>query len=83
MTEALVQRYKEIPGSDPEGKADGDIPYDLAGDIIEIDTGRIDADYMNSRFEKYLKVLRSGEASEVRSINPRQKHILKARKALS
>ncbi|MDI1258600.1 hypothetical protein [Aquabacterium sp.] len=29
--------------------------------ITEIDTGKIDADYMNSRFAKYLKVLQSGD----------------------
>ena len=34
-----------------------DVPYDLVGYITEIDTGRIDADYMNSRFEKYMKLL--------------------------
>ena len=27
------------------------------GYLTEIDTGRIDADYMNSRFDKYLKAL--------------------------
>ena len=31
---------------------------------MEIDTGQIDADYMNSRFEKYLKTLHQGNASE-------------------
>lgn len=34
-----------------------EVPYDIDGYLTEIDTGRIDADYMNSRFEKYLKVL--------------------------
>ena len=60
----LVQRYKEIPGGDPVGPGGDDVPYDLVGYITEIDTGRIDADYMNSRFEKYLKALHSDEASE-------------------
>ena len=60
----LVQRYKEIPGGDPVGPGGDDVPYDLVGYITEIDTGRIDADYMNSRFEKYLKALHSDEVSE-------------------
>ena len=60
----LVQRYKEIPSGDPIGPGGDDVPYDLVGYITEIDTGRIDADYMNSRFEKYLKALHSDEASE-------------------
>ena len=60
----LVQRYKEIPSGDPAGSGSDDIPFDLVGYITEIDTGKIDADYMNSRFEKYLKVLHSDKSSE-------------------
>ena len=52
----LVLRYKELSGGGGGG-TDGDVPYDLVGYIIEIDTGLIDADYMNSRFEKYMKLL--------------------------
>lgn len=37
------------------------IPFDIDSHITEIDTGKIDADYMNSRFAKYLKVLQSGD----------------------
>lgn len=59
----LVQRYKEIPSGGTVGPVD-DVPYDLVGYITEIDTGRIDADYMNSRFEKYLKALHNDEISE-------------------
>ena len=58
----LVQRYKEIPAGDTSATGSGeDIPYDLEGYITEIDTGRIDAEFMNSRFEKYLKCIRSKE----------------------
>lgn len=60
----LVQRYKEIPRGDNPGGDGEDVPYDLVGYITEIDTGRIDADYMNSRFEKYLKTLHNDESSE-------------------
>lgn len=52
----LVLRYKELSGGGG-GETGEDVPYDLVGYIIEIDTGLIDADYMNSRFEKYLKLL--------------------------
>ena len=53
----LVQRYKEL-SREPDMPGIGDaLPYELAGYITEIDTGIIDADYMNSRFEKYLKLL--------------------------
>ena len=58
----LVLRYKELSGGGGGGTGD-DVPYDLAGYITEIDTGLIDADYMNSRFEKYLKLLNLEGAS--------------------
>lgn len=54
----LVLRYKELFGGGGMDGGSDDVPYDLAGYITEIDTGRIDADYMNSRFEKYMKLLR-------------------------
>ena len=42
-----------------------DVPYDLVGYITEIDTGLIDSDYMNSRFDKYIKLLnRNGASTE-------------------
>ena len=59
----LVQRYKEIPRSGSSNGND-DVPYDLVGYITEIDTGRIDADYMNKRFEKYLKLIQNDEATK-------------------
>lgn len=60
----LLQRYKEL-GSSGGGSADA-IPFEIDSHITEIDTGKIDADYMNSRFEKYLKVLQSGSDGEAR-----------------
>ena len=53
----LVQRYKELGGSNRGGES---IPFEIDSHITEIDTGKIDADYMNSRFAKYLKELTSG-----------------------
>ena len=52
----LVLRYKELSSGGTETGSD-DVPYDLVGYITEIDTGRIDSDYMNSRFDKYIKLL--------------------------
>ena len=53
----LALRYKELFTQPGEGGI-GDIPFDIDGHLVAIDTGRIDTNYMNSRFEKYLKVLR-------------------------
>ena len=52
----LALRYKELfSGGNEEGG--GSIPFEIAGHLTEIDTGKIDADYMNSRFDKYLKLV--------------------------
>lgn len=53
----LSQRYKELPTGGGGGD-DGEPPYDLVGYLTEIDTGVIDSEYMNSRFNKYLKLLK-------------------------
>lgn len=52
----LVLRYKELFDNSDRDDDDG-VPYDLDSYITEIDTGLIDSDYMNSRFEKYIKLL--------------------------
>lgn len=56
----LLQRYKELAGGGKESGGEA-VPFEIVSHITEIDTGKIDADYMNSRFAKYLKVLQSGD----------------------
>lgn len=63
----FAQRYKELfaGGGGDGGSEDGEeIPYPLDGHLTEIDTGKIDADYMNSRFDKYLRALQAKEEVE-------------------
>lgn len=56
----LLQRYKELFVREPGEGGPGDAPYDLVGHLTEIDTGLIDADYMNANFVKWLKALNAG-----------------------
>lgn len=56
----LLQRYKEL-AKNGENSGRDSLPFDIDSHISEIDTGKIDADYMNSRFRKYLKVLEDGD----------------------
>lgn len=60
--DALLQRYKEVQNGKGQ-KGDDDVPYKIDPTIIEIDTGKIDADYMNSKFDKYLKSLHQSNIS--------------------
>lgn len=59
----LVLRYKELEGG-IRPSTDDVVPYDLDGYITEIDTGLIDSDYMNSRFDKYIKLLTAEGTTE-------------------
>jgi type I restriction enzyme R subunit len=64
----LALRYKELFDEGSEQGTHEDIPYDIDGYLIEIDTGKIDADYMNSRFDKYITALQKGaEVDQVKS----------------
>ena len=59
---SLALRYKELARSgDGGGAGGGEVPFDISGYLTEIDTGKIDTDYMNSRFDKYLKELNQGQ----------------------
>jgi type I restriction enzyme R subunit len=58
-------RYKELYAGGGGGTgAAPEIPFEIDGYLTEIDTGKIDVDYMNTRFEKYLHVLGQKNVSE-------------------
>ena len=62
----LGKRYKELSSGDDgdeEGEGNGSIPFEILGYLTTIDTGVIDANYMNSRFDKYLKLLNQNQSS--------------------
>jgi len=55
---ALIARYKELVVSDPTdggGDEPGTPAFDIDTHITHIDTDRIDADYLNDKFQKYIK----------------------------
>lgn len=57
----LLQRYKELTENTggTGGKVD-DPPFDIDTHITHIDTDRIDADYLNSKFTKYIRAREEG-----------------------
>jgi len=59
----LVLRYKELSSGGVGGGGLDEVPFDISGHLTEIDTGKIDSDYMNSRFDKYLKTMQTDDAS--------------------
>lgn len=61
----LVQRYKELSSGSGGGGVTVDVPFEVEGYITEIDTDKIDNDFMNSRFDKYLKLITQGDEVEI------------------
>lgn len=52
----LALRYKELFSSGGDGGG-GSVPYDIDVNLTTINTGRIDATYMESKFKRWLKAL--------------------------
>lgn len=60
----LLKRYQELLKPSNGGGGIEEPPYDIETYLTEIETGQIDADYINERFEIYLKLINKGNASE-------------------
>lgn len=58
----LALRYKEL--GQGGGSGDGEAAYVIETHLTEIDTGRIDNDYLESRFERWHKALELGDATD-------------------
>jgi len=64
----LLARYKELfQEGDGIGGSSDQVPFEIDNYIMEIDTGVIDTNYMNSRFEKFLKSLNQSELTQKQS----------------
>lgn len=67
----LVKRYQELHTSTRDGGDSENVPYDLKGYITTIETDKIDSDYMNSRFVKYIKISQQANVSEEEKLQAR------------
>lgn len=53
----LLMRYKELRRG--IGNGSGEAPYDIDPYLMALSTEKIDSDYMDSRFKKYIKLLKN------------------------
>lgn len=60
----LVTRYKELMDNDGERRSHEVPAFDIDTHITHIDTDRIDADYLNDKFEKYIRAREAGLPAE-------------------
>lgn len=63
--DALLARYKDLfsDESSEKGKVES-VPYDVDGYLIAINTDKINADFLNSRFKKYIQSIEKSENIE-------------------
>jgi type I restriction enzyme R subunit len=63
--DTLLIRYKELFSDEPseKGKVES-VPYDVDGYLIAINTDKINADFLNSRFKKYIQSIEKSENIE-------------------
>lgn len=63
----LSARYKELYAGGGGGTGNvGNLPYNIDPHLTEVETGTIDYEYINSRFDKYLKELHKDVIDEER-----------------
>lgn len=60
----LLLRYKELRGPGSENGGSGEVPFSIDPYLTEQNTGVIDYNYMNSRFEKWKKQLEQPDISQ-------------------
>ena len=60
----LLARYKELASGGGGGRNEV-VPYEIDTHITEYDTEKIDTDYMNSRFDKFIKAVQGEYDAEV------------------
>lgn len=69
---ALIARYKELvesDGHDGPGGGSGAIAFEIDTHITHIDTDRIDANYLNDKFQKYMRARNDNlSADELRAL---------------
>ena len=68
--QSWLLRYKELADGSPSdpGGTPGELPYDVNYNLAQKDTGRIDYDYLNSNFERYVNLQNEGNLEERRLV---------------
>lgn len=61
--EILLQRYHELAVGSGGSGSDG-VPYDIDPQISELATGKINTDYINANFKKYIQSLQANDPNE-------------------
>src|SRR5699024_5782933 len=61
MYNAWLQRYKELGVGDGEGNGPVDLPFEINFELAEKNVDRIDYEYLNNNFKKYIRSREEGD----------------------
>lgn len=69
MYNSWLQRYKELgEGEGGSGGEPGDLPFEINYELTEKTVDRIDYDYLNSNFKRYIRSRKYGNSDEQKRI---------------
>lgn len=69
MYQSWMLRYQELASeTEEDDEAPDDIPLDIDYTLAQKDTGRIDYDYLNSNFDRYIRSMDGGDPEEKRLV---------------
>lgn len=67
--QAWLLRYKELAGNGGGGTGEDSIPFDIDYEIVEKDSARIDYEYLNANFKKYIRLREDkGDPEEIERV---------------
>lgn len=67
--QAWLLRYKELAGGGGGGGSADTIPFDIDYELVEKDSARIDYDYLNANFKKYIRLRENkGDPEEIERV---------------
>ncbi|CCQ92879.1 Type I site-specific deoxyribonuclease, HsdR family [[Clostridium] ultunense Esp] len=67
--QAWLLRYKELAGNGGGGTGGDSIPFDIDYEIVEKDSARIDYEYLNANFKKYIRLREDkGDPEEIERV---------------
>lgn len=72
LYDIMLVRYKEIRRGNDSG--DDKVGYDIDPYLMSLPTDKIDSDYMNSRFQKYYKMVKDGVDEETKNLMLNELH---------
>lgn len=66
MYQSWLLRYKELGSSNEDPSDSTGVPYNLDYRLVEKDTGRIDRDYLNNNFQRYIRLQENDSNPEMK-----------------